>query len=86
MFRGKNQVDGKWVMQEFTDEEMRGFLDRVAEFDKQAMKVAVEKAIELSKEDVIKDGNEFQVALALFDKLSLQTFSVVSNHAKNMRG
>jgi len=86
MFRGRNQVDGRWVTQEFTDEEMRKFLDRVAEFDKQAMKVAVEKAIELRKEDVIKEGNEFEVAMALFEKLSLQTFSVVNNHTKNMRG
>ena len=85
MFRGRNQEAGKWVTQELTDSEMRQLLDKVADFDKEAMKLSVEKAVELKKEDVIKDEHEFQVALALFDKLSIQTFSVVKNRVDHLR-
>lgn len=85
MFRGRNQVDGKWVTQEFDEREMRVFLDKVTAFNKQAMKNAVETAIELRKEDVIKEEQEFEVVLSLFDKLALNTFSVVNNQAQHMR-
>lgn len=78
-------MDGKWVTQEFTDEEMHKFLDRVAEFDKHAMEVAVKKTGELRNAGIISEENEFNVTLALFDKLSLNTFSVVHNQAQNMR-
>lgn len=80
MFRGKSF---KGETQMFSPEEMRNMLDEVTAFNKQAMKNSVETAIELGKEDTIKPEQEFQVAMAMFDKLSLQTFSVVNNRAMN---
>lgn len=85
MFRGRNQEAGKWVTQELTDAEMRELLDKVADFNKQALKLSVERAVELKSEDVIKEEHEFQVAMALFDKLGLQTFSVVKNRVDHLR-
>lgn len=85
MFRGRNQEAGRWVTQELTDSEMGELLDKVAEFNKQALKLSVERAVELKREDVIKEEHEFQVAMALFDKLGLQTFSVVKNRVDHLR-
>jgi hypothetical protein len=85
MFRGRNQVDGKWVTQEYDDKDMKAFLDRVAEFNKEAWKASVRAARELVESDFLKSEQEFQAVLAFFDKLALNTFSVVHNQSQNMR-
>ena len=86
MFRGRNQVDGKWVTQEFDDREMSDFLDRVTEFNKLAWKNAVRAVQELRESDMLKAEHELQAVLAFFDRLSLNTFSVVNNQSQNRRG
>jgi hypothetical protein len=85
MFRGRNTVDGRWVTQEFSDEEMEGFLKRVSEFNMKAFKQAVRDSIELRESDHIREEQQFHVVVALFDKLGLNTFSVVHNQAQNMK-
>ena len=85
MFRGRNQVDGKWVTQEYSDDEMGVFLKRVSEFNKAAWKESVRAAVELRECDKVKPEHEFEVAKLLFDKLGLNTFSVVNNQSQHMR-
>jgi hypothetical protein len=85
MFRGRNQVGGKWVTQEYTDAEMKQFLDRVAEFNKEAWKASVRSAVELREGDFASGEQEFELAKLFFDKLGLNTFSVVNNQSQNMR-
>lgn len=86
MFRGRNQEDGKWVTQEFTEAEMGDFLRRVSAFNKEAWKESVRAAVELRESDMLKPEQEFEVAKILFDKLGLNTFSVVNNQSQHMRG
>jgi hypothetical protein len=85
MFRGRNQVDGKWSTMEFSDEEMGKFLRRVADFNKEAWKESVRCAVELKQSDALREEQEFEIAKLFFDKLALNTFSVVHNQAQNMR-
>jgi len=86
MFRGRNQVDGKWVTQEYTDDEMSDFLKRVSEFNKEAWMESVRAAVELKDLDMLKPEQEFEFAKLMFDKLGLNTFSVVNNQSQHMRG
>lgn len=85
MFRGKCQMDGKWVSAEFSDKEMGEFLKRVAEFNKEAWKESVRCVVELKQSDALAENQEFEVAKLFFDKLALNTFSVVHNQSQNMR-
>lgn len=85
MFRGRNQVDGKWVTQEYTNEEMGDFLKRVSEFNIAAWKESVRAAVELKDSDMLKPEQEFEFAKLMFDKLGLNTFSVVNNQSQHMR-
>jgi hypothetical protein len=85
MFRGKNQLDGKWVTQEFSAVEMLGFMKLVSDFNKEAWKESVRAAKELRESDFLTPELEFDAAKAFFDKLGLNTFSVVNNRAQNMR-
>jgi hypothetical protein len=84
MFRGRAKEEGRWVTQELTDSEMRELLEKTNALNKEAMKLSVRTAVELRQEDAIKEEHEFQVALALFDKLGMQSFSVVNNRIQNM--
>ena len=85
MFRGRNQLDGKWVTQEFSAVEMLDIMKLVSEFNKAAWKESVRAAKELGESDFLKPEHEFDAAKAFFDKLGLNTFSVVNNQAQNMR-
>jgi len=85
MFRGRCQMDGKWMTVEFTEKEMGDFLRRVADFNKEAWKESVRCALELKQSDALREEQEFDVARLFFDKLALNTFSVVHNQSQNMR-
>jgi hypothetical protein len=85
MFRGRNQVDGKWVTQEFSVEEMLDFLTKVSNFNKAAWMRSVQDARDMLAADKPTPENEFELAKVLFDKLGLNTFSVIHNQAQNMR-
>jgi hypothetical protein len=85
MFRGKNQLDGQWVTQEFRDEEMTAFLIRVAKFNKEAWSASVRMVEELIVIEEIKSDDRFEAVKAFFDKLALNTFSVVHNQSQNLR-
>jgi hypothetical protein len=78
-------MDGKWMTVEFTEKEMGDFLRRVADFNKEAWKESVRCALELKQSDALREEQEFDVARLFFDKLALNTFSVVHNQSQNMR-
>jgi len=85
MFRGRNQVDGRWVTQEFSDDEMQDFLRKVSQFNKLAWAQAMQDTRDMRMAEHVKPENEFELAKVLFDKLGLNTFSVIHNQAQNMR-
>lgn len=85
MFRGRNQEAGKWVTMELTDVDMKGLLDMVTKFNIEAWKESVRAVRELAEGDFVKDTEETNAVRQFFDKLSIQTFSVVKNRVDNLR-
>jgi hypothetical protein len=84
MFRGRGKEAGRWITVELTDAEMRELLDKTVAFNKQAFKLAAQTAVELKQEDVIQEADELRVAFAIFDKLGMQSFSLINNRIQNL--
>jgi hypothetical protein len=84
MFRGNMKMDGKFQRVELTEDEMNELLVLAATFNRKAYAAAKQQAtILLGSNDITKDELH-QVTLAIFDKLAIQTFSVVNNRIVNL--
>lgn len=77
MFRKITKKAGRFSLQVLSDVEVDNAKTAVREFNIQAWKDCLKDAEELG---ATPEGKR-AIAIMLFDKLSLQTFSVIKNHA-----
>jgi len=71
--------EGRWVVAELSKEEVSEAVQKVREFNREAWRMCLEDAKHLFPD--YPSDKQFEIAKILFDKLAMQSFSVLRSMA-----